>query len=621
MRRKLIKAEAYEALTQGSTTSAGYELAEAAGVLAKAIGKEYLSLHCFNGSTALYETLDNTFVHAGYDIDNGQITFTNIEELIVDHDSKKAKMKESLGHMLDALIVDNNELAEKHLQDYLSMFKFSEAKKAVVKTKGDPKDHDFQEVEVDDKKDDKKKKPGKSLPPWLKDKQKKGKEKADKFSKSSEGKNFNRFKDSFKKRVAAKDKKIKEAFQVACNVLDYVDYVQLGPVLGETTVKRDENGNPVEFTLPTAKVRNEGKILSFDWKTLNSKVKTMRESALSLHENELFVKAMADLKKQNAVSNAEGLETVLENITVAFPQTIYLTRNELAQIISESLQIAGVKNFDDQTCQFMAEGIGMKATAAYQDKVNQILHLASSPCAEGTDLYTHFQTVIEGFYPSVDEKFGLERKAFEDLYNTLEDIYKTADRQNDNSTKHESARYINEVADILNAKVKPDLEVAEEAANYILSFVETNLETAAWNVSNTPHITVSGDHPDMAKKASHGYAPSKDFSGNWGDEAPMIGQDDMNYKGKHSKEARTKSWGNVGGSDTFPSLKNPYIPKPFGDYTMKGEKGADKETNTQGTWQSNDTWPNLNNPYVPKAETPDSYKMNHGKEKDLVVSK
>jgi hypothetical protein len=100
----------------------------------------------------------------------------------------------------------------------------------------------------------------------------------------------------------------------------------------------------------------------------------------------------------------------------------------------------------------------------------------------------------------------------------------------------------------------------------------------------------------------------------------MIGQDDNNYKGKYSKMARTNSWGNEGGSDTFPNLKNPYIPKPFGDYTMKGEKGVDKEATGQhhSTWQSKDTWPNLHNPHVPKGETPKSYKM---KEKDLIVDK
>jgi hypothetical protein len=55
---------------------------------------------------------------------------------------------------------------------------------------------------------------------------------------------------------------------------------------------------------------------------------------------------------------------------------------------------------------------------------------------------------------------------------------------------------------------------------------------------------------------------------------------------------------------------------------MKGEKGVDKDNNNDwDRFQSDETWPNLKNPYVPKAETPETYKMNHGKETDLVVDK
>jgi hypothetical protein len=56
---------------------------------------------------------------------------------------------------------------------------------------------------------------------------------------------------------------------------------------------------------------------------------------------------------------------------------------------------------------------------------------------------------------------------------------------------------------------------------------------------------------------------------------------------------------------------------------MKGEKGVDKD---QGNLLSNskDTFPSLKNPYVPKEEVGTGgkgYKMNKGKEKDLVVDK
>jgi len=96
--------------------------------------------------------------------------------------------------------------------------------------------------------------------------------------------------------------------------------------------------------------------------------------------------------------------------------------------------------------------------------------------------------------------------------------------------------------------------------------------------------------------------------------------DGKNYKGGLAGEMRNRAWGNYGGGDTYPSLQNPYIPKPFGDYTGT-EAGVDKASDSTGQWTSGDTWPNLQNPYIPSAETPQSYKMNKGSEKDLVVEK
>jgi hypothetical protein len=87
---------------------------------------------------------------------------------------------------------------------------------------------------------------------------------------------------------------------------------------------------------------------------------------------------------------------------------------------------------------------------------------------------------------------------------------------------------------------------------------------------------------------------------------------------------RYSGWGQEGGNDVFPSLSNPYIPKPFGDFTMKAEKGVDKDNSGLSLDSSNDTWPNLKNPYAPKeagAAGGKGYKMKNGKDTDLVVDR
>jgi hypothetical protein len=602
MRRTLIKQEALDMIANQSVNAKEQELVEAGEVIAKALGKDILSLHSFSDSTVLYETLDNSYVHAGYDITNGQITFNNIEELVVDDQSRKEKRKGVLSEMIDSLMKKDDPKAQTLFNDYMEMVNWTEAKKIAD--------------EVTGKKDDEEEKP---FP--FKKKGKKEKKGKFPFGGKKEKKGRNPF---FKKKAEEAGKEVDEIYTVATDVLSYVDYTNIGPVLEESVTKEDEKGNITDIRIPVFRVRNEGKVLKMGFNDMKSKCKVMRSRAVNeMAGSAEFAKAMSDLKRQNALSDATSLENVLESIVQTWPVVLYVTQDELAQMIGEALQIARVTNYDDETCTFMAEGILRKAHGAYAEKVSQILHLAGAPKMEETqDAYLFFQGVVGQFYPRIDEQFGLERKAFSDMYETLEKIWNKADRRGDENLKKEAAGYLNELAAVLNDQVKPEITIVEEAANWVADLIETNLKTGTWNVSNSTHKTYNGDHPDMAKKARQGYSPSADGGGNdWGDPAPMVSQDKKGFKGGDAKKSRTSSWGNLDGTKT-----NPYIPKPFGDYTMKGEKGVDKDTFGQhhGSWQSKDTWPALKNPYVPteKVKTGGKgYKMKNGPETDLVVDK
>ena len=616
MRRHLIKKEDFDSITKSSITNAEIELRESEEILAKVLEKDYLKLRCFNESTALFESVDGTHVYTGYEVKNDDITFSGIEELIVDHESKQKAMKNTVSEMIDALLEDNNAKATSLLEDYMKSFDWKEATKRIVP---DEKDG-YKAVDYDPDNKDSSEFHNKHKTFSEKSEEKHNKEKKSPSQKAHDDQEI----DSVIRVEKAKGNEIAECHTVAKHVLEYVQFMRLGPTLKETVSKTDEKGNVVQLKVPTTRIRNEGKVLNFNWKTLNHNVKVLRDGASALSENQNFCRACVDLKRQNNVSDNQALVECLENIATAFPSVIYVTQTELAQLIGEALETIGEKNYDDDQCMFMAEGILRTASEAYTEKVQQILHLAEAPKMEdNSDPYLFFQQVVENFYPAIDEKFGLERKVFSDLYESLEKIYKKADRQGDTALKNETASYLNDLAATLNNEVKPDLRLAEEVAVWSKNLVETNLETGIWNVSNSAHVTVSGDHPDMAKKAKHSYKPSSDFSGNWGDAAPAISQDSMNYKGGASKEMRSKSWGNVG-KETFPVLKNPYIPNAH-DYTMKGEKGVDKDTFGQhhGSWQSSDTWPGLQNPYVPNeagGEGGKGYKATIDN-KDLVVNK
>lgn len=617
MRRKLIQQDAFDKITGLSVKNAERELVEAQDILARALSEDYLKLHSFTESTVLFENTDGTFVHASYDIDGNHVTFNNIEELVIDESSKKSKMRGILSEMLDHILKDEAPKAQALFSDYLEMVNWKEAKDFEFIPKSDKDDDDS------DEKSSKKK-----MPFGDKADRKRNKDKKDKFPFGKKKQDDDNKLANLKKAKAA-GKELEEAYICAHNVLDYVNFMKVGPALAESVSKADEGGNVTNLRIPLSKLRNASKLMEADWRMANKRVKTGRDRAFSLAESEMFARAMSDLRRQNAFSDKEALEEVLENVAQAWPELLYVTESELARMIGHALEESGNKNYDDETCHFMAEGVLVKVHEAYTDRVAQVLHLArASNLSEDVHPYVHFKNVVEGFYPAIDEKFGLERKVFEDLYESLETVWKKAERTGDKALKTETASYLNELAAVLNDKSKPDLELAQEAAEFLGLAIETNLSMGKWVVSNKPHMTVNGDHPDMAKKAAHGYTPSRDASGDWGDAAPMISQDNMSYKGNAPDQARNNSWASpsTGGSEVFPKLKNPYIPKPFGDYTMKGEKGVDKDAYGQhwSTWSTSDTWPGLNNPYVPKeAGGPGGtgYKMKDGPETDLVVDK
>ncbi len=77
MRRKLVNFEIFQKISEGSVTRAEKELIEAEEVLAKALGEDKLTLHCFDQDTATYETVDKSYVHAAYSLADNKVVFEN----------------------------------------------------------------------------------------------------------------------------------------------------------------------------------------------------------------------------------------------------------------------------------------------------------------------------------------------------------------------------------------------------------------------------------------------------------------------------------------------------------------------------------------------------------------
>ena len=649
MKRKLIDFNTFKTISNESVLNAEHELQEAADVVARALDIDFLELEGFTAETVLFETLDDSYVHANYDIQNESITFDNIEELVINEETEKTQAKDLLGKMVDNLLEGQEANAEKLFGDYidLNIVKRSMGEDINEATSTKLRRAPHRKMGPDGKLHntgsyfktrDRGGKPGandrrsdRGHPEKSSDttsrkiaKKKSGRERSETtYRKDARGRKKVTI-GGGKPNNFGFSKKMAEVAFVCENVLNYCDYARLGPALNESAVQHDDRGNVVSLRVPTTKVRNEGKILKFNWKTLDHEVKTLREEAKLLAQNPNFTRAISDLKRLNNISDDSGLQETLENIVSAFPSVIYLTQNELASVVSEALASAEVRNYDDEKCTFMAEGILRMAHTAFNEKVTRIMQLANVKIdEESKDPYADFQNVVHGFYAHVDDTFQVEMSVFSDLYTTLEEVYSQVDRAGDEVLKGTTVSYLEEISEVLNGRIKPDTELAEEVAEWLSELLETNLGTKDWNISNGTHTSVNGDHPDMAMKAKQSYSPSGDLAVDaWGGSGgAQIGQDSMDYKGGgNAAEARNKSWGNVGGDKVYPGVSNPYVPSPFGDYTMKGEPGVDKNTFGQhhGSWQSGDTWPSLNNPYVPKAIGADGWKM---KSDNLVIDK
>jgi len=614
MKRKLISYDAFEGIVNKSLSTAQHELHEASEVLAKALNVENLELFCYGPESVVFEATDGSYVRANYVLKNGRVNFDQIEQLTIDEQTEQVKCVSVIGEMVDSLISGEEKKAEQLFSEYMSLPStkriISEDKKwrrvpkrktVAGKTKivgydkarwnDTPKTHELSQKTL---------------------KRANAKKLKNKLTPNSE---------KSLRKLRRKSVKLSEWQGLVGNIYNYFDYLELGPTLNEAAVNHDDKGNLVAIAIPTIESRNKSKLLQFNWETTKTDSNVLRKEAKTLIRSADFCKSVAELKRHNALSDNNALEESLENIVSKWPNILYLTQTELAEMVKDALETVGATNYEDETCDFMAEGILRVAHNAYADRVYKILKLAGTTATEdeNADKYAEFKNIVDQLYPKLDENVRLEMQVFVDLYEAAREVFEVACEENNVTLKSEAAAHLDRLLPIIQQEEDASLEIAEAAADWLAIVVETNLESKPWDVSNTAPTTVNDDVPEMMAKAKQGYSPASDFSGDWGDTAPA--SDGHSYRGGEAKTMRSNGFGNIGSKDTYPSLQNPYTPTPFGTYQMKGEKGVDTDTSGVSQWSSDDTWPGLQNPYVPQSVTPQSYKMKNGPETDLVVDK
>lgn len=572
MKRKLIAFEAFKKINESSLSTAETELTNAADVLAKALNTEHLKLHCFGADAVTYETVGKTYIHATYQIKNNSVLFENIEELVVSDESAKQEARKLVGNMVESLLNNNDSKASEVLAQYLD--------NPTIR-------REFIEGCTN-----------------LKEKKKCGMKmkKMDKGNKLSENVVFKK-----------QPKKLHNWSEVARNVIGYLEFQEFGPTMNNSQVKTDEKGNVVAVKIPTTHTRNEGKVLALNYKhMLDSEVKVLRGKMKQVQEDSSFCHAMSDLRKANAISDEAAVLNVIEAVVRKWPDLVYITQKELASSIATALEAVNCTNYDDEVCEFLAEGLLRTATEVFSEKIERIVRLSGNTLNKEA-VYESFQNIAEKFYTSIDESSKLEMQVFVDLYNSLVEVHGHAKAEGNDAVRTEANNFLKELYAVLQEEQEPTSELVKEAASWLKNLVEANSED--WEVSNTPFQTVNGDNPEMNKKANKSYAPSKDFDPENAGTAPVSNGKTYKSNGLED-EMRNNAWGNWSSDNTWPSLNNPYVPKAM-DYKMKEKSAVDDGDNDWSKFQSKDTWPNLDNP----NQKPSPWDHKKANSDNLVVDK
>jgi len=590
MKRKLISYDALKKMEEASISKIQEQLVNAEEILANVLEAEQLELVFFNESEAVYKTLDQDYIRASYKLDDSGLSLENVEELVVDEDSEKNESKKLISSLIDDLIENKEEEAGAKLAEYLNL---PGVKRSI--TEG-------YKVKISNPRGRRSKLKNKRQPRSLVRKRIVAMMKTKRKRKGMKSR-FKTLTAPAKRRLKGMSNPRARSYVVSTmkewnslteNVLGYVNHKEMGPFYKECTVNHDDNGNVVAVKIPSDLKKNEGKILSFDWKTMDTEVKVLRNKAKKLCENEKFAKHVVEIKKHNNVSNNNGLETALENVVASFPEVLYLTQSEMAETVSSALEMAGARNYDDNTCEFISEAILRTAFDAYADRVSKIVNLTGVKL-ESEDKYVEFKDVANKLYSYVDASEAGELKVFSDLYEALDSLKSLAESLGEKEIVSETTQLMQECIYVVNREQEPDVQLAEFVANYLRDIYESNLGSMDWEVME-PNVSATGDHPMVHAHAKKSYSPASDAEDNSVVDAgrsPV--SDGKTIKNDLDDELMSNAWGNVGGEDTFPSLSNPYVPSSM-EFTMKGDKGVDKDSDDLGTHQSKDTWPNLNNP-------------------------
>lgn len=593
MKKTFVSFEQYKNIEKNSLSAVERELAEAAEFVGRVCGDSNMQLYCMSEDTATYVNSDGNLVQANYSVEGDKILLENIQELVVEQENLDSSRKAIVHALVDNILEENMDVANRKFSEYFET--------PVVKA-------GLREGVINEASKNDKKKKKKGMPEGLRKYLEKHGSPLHKKGKMTKHDKRKMKKDSLDhkrmKKVAEKagDHKLKEWGVIARNILEFVDFRQDGDLYQNVRTQRDTKGNVTGIAIPRTSVRNEGKILMLQYKDManiiDGRYKVLAES---FNQKSNWLKAVNDMRRFNAMSSHGDLQTCFENVVAVWPNLLYLSRNELANKINEALEVSGARNYDDDTCAFLADGVIRTAHKTYTDKVGKIFSAAGRQ-ADLED-FDAFASISEAVFKKADETVRAERQVFKDLYRSLSEVYRLSRTMGDDATSSEVASLIHECESVLKNENAPSLTLAEDLALYLEAATQAlDFDGASWTVM-APVISINGDNPFIHKYGAMNGSPGDhkgpyDLSPTSDGHTVKVDIKDMEY------------YTNMHGKDLNPNLHNPYAPEG-GDFEIKGATPMVSDTFELGTSGGKDTWPALSNPYIPGQEMTlgDSFKL------------
>lgn len=572
MKKRFVDFETYKNIESNSLTAVERELAEAAELVGTVVNDPNLQVFCINEDQVTFLKSDGGLVQANFSLKNDKIVLENLEELAIEDGELESSRKGIVAKMVDNILNEKLDEANVDFSNYFSVPVIKASLREGVINEG--------------------KKGKKGLPPALKawmakhgnplHKKHKKMSKMDKRNVKKGTLDHKRL-----KKVGEKAKHKMEEWSVTSrNILEFVDFRNNGDVYQNVRTQRDGKGNVTALEIPRSNTRNEGKVIMMHYKDL-ANVLHCRSEALYENYNAQsnWVRAVNDMRTFNAMSDNNELLNCFENVVAVWPNLMYLNRSELSSKINETLKLSGARNFDDEVCEFLADGVLRTAHKTYSDKVSKIYNIAGK--AADLDDYDSFSVVAEAVFKKADDNARAEVQVFKDLYRSLSEVYNLAKNMGDDATRTEVGSLIHECELVLNRTSKPTLETAEDLALYLQTITESvDMNGGEWQAM-TPHVSLTGDNPFIHKYAT--------VPGNPGSHTGPFNGSPMS-DGKSVKVDVEDYYTGMKGANMGMNLSNPYAPKP-GDFKMHGEKAIEDDDDL-GTRQT-DAWPNLKNPYIP----------------------